>query len=183
MTRIRRNMTHTDPQDSLQIEKEIEARRFFFYTLEWLLALLNRYSSSIQFDLVLIELGSDELGETFGAQEALNQLALFTTSLTNDFRKTDIITRYVTDYWIIVPYDSNIEQIQTKIGDIFQASEHQELCTINREVSIFTLPMSSADAMRHLTSAPEFLTYLKENKTTLAKEIYTLPAHELSAQE
>lgn len=171
-------MTGIHSQDSLLIEKEIEARRFFFYTLEWLLALLNRYSSSIQFDLVLIELGSDDLGETFGAQEALNQLAQLTTSLTNDFRKTDIITRYVTDYWIIVPYDSNIEQIQTKIEDIFQASEHQKLRSINREISIFTLPMTSADAMRHLTSATEFLTYLKENKKNLAKEIYTLSANQ-----
>jgi hypothetical protein len=170
-------MDQIDSNNAL-IKKEIESRRAFLFTLEWLLALLNRYSSSIQFDLVHIELGSDhELGEAFGVQEAFKQLALLTTSLTNDFRKTDIMTRHVTDYWIIVPYDSNREQIQTKIIDIFHASKHQELNIINREISIFSLPLASSEAMTNLTSAIEFLEYLKANKRALASQIFTLSAN------
>jgi hypothetical protein len=110
-------------------------------------------------------------------QEAFKQLALLTTSLTNDFRKTDIMTRHVTDYWIIVPYDSNREQIQTKIIDIFHASKHQELNIINREISIFSLPLASSEAMTNLTSAIEFLEYLKANKRALASQIFTLSAN------
>ena len=164
--------------DNVLLKKEIESRRAFLFTLEWLLALLNRYSSSIQFDLVHIELGSDhELGEAFGAQEAFKQLALLTTSLTNDFRKTDIITRNVTDYWIIVPYDSNREQIQTKIVDIFQASKHKDLNIINREISIFSLPLDSSEAITNLTSATEFLEYLKENRKELASQTFKLSAN------
>jgi hypothetical protein len=171
-------MVQTDDTSNALIKKEIESRRVFLFTLEWLLALLNRYSSSIQFDLVHIELGSDhELGEAFGVQEAFKQLALLTTSLTNDFRKTDIMTRHVTDYWIIVPYDSNREQIQTKIIDIFHASKHQELNIINREISIFSLPLASSEAMTNLTSAIEFLEYLKANKRALASQIFTLSAN------
>jgi hypothetical protein len=171
-------MVQTDDTSNALIKKEIESRRVFLFTLEWLLALLNRYSSSIQFDLVHIELGSDhELGEAFGVQEAFKQLALLTTSLTNDFRKTDIMTRHVTDYWIIVPYDSNREQIQTKIIDIFHASKHQELNIINREISIFSLPLASSEAMTNLTSAIEFLEYLKANKRALVSQIFTLSAN------
>lgn len=164
--------------DNVLLKKEIESRRAFLFALEWLLALLNRYSSSIQFDLVHIELGSDhELGEAFGAQEAFKQLALLTTSLTNDFRKTDIITRNVTDYWIIVPYDSNREQIQTKIVDIFQASKHKDLNIINREISIFSLPLDSSEAITNLTSATEFLEYLKEHRKELASQTFKLSAN------
>lgn len=163
--------------DNELIKKEIEARRVFLFTLEWLLALLNRYSSSIQFDLVHIELGSEhELGETFGAQEAFKQMALLTTSLNRDFRKTDIITRHVTDYWIIIPYDSNKEQIKTKIIDIFNTSTHSNLNLINREISIFSLPLATSDMITNLTSAIELLEYLKANKKTLASHIFTLAA-------
>jgi hypothetical protein len=163
--------------DNLLIKKEIESRRAFLFTLEWLLALLNRYSSSIQFDLVHIELGSDhELGEAFGVQEAFKQMALLTTSLTNDFRKTDLIARHVTDYWIIVPYDSNREQIQTKIIDIFHASKHKDLNIINREISIFSLPLTKSEAITNLTTAVEFLEYLKANKKELATQEFRLSA-------
>lgn len=171
-------MDQTNDYNNVQIKKEIEARRAFLFTLEWLLALLNRYSSSIQFDLVHIELGSDhELGEAFGVQEAFKQLALLTTSLTNDFRKTDLIARHVTDYWIIVPYDSNREQIQTKIVDIFKATKHKDLNIINREISIFSLPLSKTEAITNLTSAIEFLEYLKTNKKELASKKFTLSAN------
>jgi hypothetical protein len=171
-------MDQTDANNNTLIKKEIESRRAFLFTLEWLLALLNRYSSSIQFDLVHIELGSDhELGEAFGVQEAFKQLALLTTSLTNDFRKTDIMTRNVTDYWIIVPYDSNREQIQTKIIDILNTSKHKDLNIINREISIFSLPLASSVAITNITSAIEFLEYLKANKKQLASQRFTLSAN------
>lgn len=172
-------MSMSEIYDSTLIKKEIESRRYFLFTLEWLLALLNRYASSIQFDLVHIELGSDhELGETFGVQEAFKQMALLTTSLTRDFRKTDIITRHVTDYWIIIPYDSNKEQIKTKIIDIFNYATHKELSIINREISIFSLPLATSDAITNLTSATELLDYLKENKKELASNIFTLTAND-----
>ncbi|HEY9268606.1 MAG TPA: diguanylate cyclase [Methylotenera sp.] len=171
-------MDVTNDDNNALIKKEIEARRAFLFTLEWLLALLNRYASSIQFDLVHIELGSDhELGETFGAQEAFKQLALLTTSLTNDFRKTDIITRHVTNYWILVPYDSNREQIQTKIVDIFRAAKHKDLNIINREISIFSLPLDAAETTTNSRSAIEFLEYLKTNKKVLASKTFTLSAN------
>lgn len=172
-------MDQTNDSNNELIKKEIESRRAFLFTLEWLLALLNRYASSIQFDLVNIELGSDhELGEAFGVQEAFKQLALLTTSLNNDFRKTDLITRNVTDYWIIVPYDSNREQIKSKIVSIFNASKHKNLNIINREISIFSLPLATSEAISNLTTAIEFLEYLKANKKELASQIFKLSANE-----
>lgn len=173
-----RKMDQTDYSSNEFLKKEIESRRIFLFTLEWLLALLNRYASSIQFDLVHIELGSDhELGEAFGVQEAFKQLALLTTSLTQGFRKTDVITRYVTDFWIIIPYDSNKEQIQNKILDIFHQAKHHDLKLINREISIFSLPLDNSEAINSLTSGLEFLEYLKEHKKQLADKTLKLSAN------
>ena len=172
------DMDQMDYNSSEFLQKEIESRRIFLFTLEWLLALLNRYASSIQFDLVHIELGSDhELGETFGVQEAFKQLALLTTSLTQGFRKTDVITRYVTDFWIIIPYDSNKEQIQNKILEIFQKSKHHELNLINREISIFSLPLENSEGISTLTNGLEFLEYLKAHKKQLADKTLKLSAN------
>lgn len=171
-------MDQMDYDSNEFLKREIESRHIFLFTLEWLLALLNRYTSSIQFDLVHIELGSDhELGETFGVQEAFKQLALLTTSLAQDFRKTDVITRHVTDFWIIIPYDSNKEQIQNKIIDIFRRTKHQELNLINREVSIFSLPLPTSATATAPTSGLEFLQYLKENKKKLAGKTLKLSAN------
>lgn len=172
------HMGHIDYNSNEFLQKEIELRRTFLFTLEWLLALLNRYASSIQFDLVHIELGSDhELGETFGVQEAFTQLALLTTSLTQGFRKTDVITRYVTDFWIIIPYDSNKEQIQNKILEIFQKSKHHDLNLINREISIFSLPLKNSEGISALTNGLEFLEYLKAHKKQLADKTLKLSAN------
>lgn len=171
-------MAPIDIENNELLMKDIESRRAFLFTLEWLLALLKRYSSSLQFGLVHIELGSNhELGETFGVQEAFKQLALLSMSLTNDFRKTDIITRDVTSFWVIVPYTSDSEKIHDKILNIFQTTKHKDLNVIDREISIFELPLRSAEALNAPSNALEFLEYLKENKRQLASDIFKLSAN------
>jgi UDP-N-acetylmuramyl pentapeptide synthase len=76
-----------------------------------------------------------------------------------------------------VPYDSNREQIQTKIIDILNTSKHKDLNIINREISIFSLPLTSSVAITNITSAIEFLEYLKANKKQLASQRFTLSAN------
>ncbi len=160
------------------ILNDIESRRAFLFTLEWLLALMERYSSPLKFGLVHIEFGSNhELGEAVGVHEAFKQLASLTASLTNTFRKTDIIARDVTDFWVIVPYTTDVEKINDKILRIFQTAKHQGLNVVDREISIFELPLTSTKTQNIPTHALEFLEYLKENKQHFASHVFRLSAN------
>ena len=61
------------------IINDIAALRAFIITLEWLLALMKRFSCPLQFDLVQIECGHyNELGDAYGALEACKQLSAVT---------------------------------------------------------------------------------------------------------
>jgi hypothetical protein len=158
----------------------IESHRVFLFTLEWLLALMARYSSTLPFDLVYIKLGNNhELGETFGALEALNQLSSFTSSLTSAFRKTDLVTRDFTDFWVIAPYTADSEKINDKILGVIQEATHHCLNVVDLEISIFEFPLTSIEALNIPTSAIEFLEYLKENKQQFASHVFRLSANEL----
>ena len=46
------------------VMSDIESRRAFLFTLEWLLALLKRYKNSLQFGLVHIEFGTNPVSYT-----------------------------------------------------------------------------------------------------------------------
>lgn len=166
------------------VMSDIESRRAFLFTLEWLLALLKRYKNSLQFGLVHIEFGTNhELAEAIGVQEAFKRLAMLTTSFSSTFRKTDIVARDAKDFWVIVPYVSDSEKIHDKILAIFDLEQHHDLNTVDREISIFSLPLvattldtteSGADAVP--TTALEFLGYLKENRKRLASSVIKLSA-------
>lgn len=159
------------------ILSDIESRRVFLFTLEWLLALMKRYSTPLHFGLVYIKFGNNhEIGEIFGINEAFKQLTSLTSSLTATFRKTDLITRDFTDFWVIVPYAADAEKINDKILSILQEAEHHCLNVVDREISIFELPFTSVEAPNIPTAAIEFLEYLKENKQQFARYVFRLPA-------
>lgn len=159
------------------VMNDIESRRAFLFTLEWLLALLKRYKNSLQFGLVHIEFGTNhELAEAIGVQEAFKRLAMLTTSFTQSFRKTDIVARDAKDFWVIVPYTSDKEKIHDKILAIFNLQQHRELNAVDREISIFSLPLLTATNEDLPTTALEFLNYIKDNRTDLASSVIKLSA-------
>jgi hypothetical protein len=138
---------------------------------------MERYSSPLHFGLVHIKLGDNhELAETVGINEAFKQLTALTMSLTATFRKTDLVARDFTDFWVIVPYTKDAERINDKILDIFQEAESHSLNAVDREVSIFELPLTSTKVQNMPTTALEFLGYLKENKQSLATHTFRLSA-------
>jgi hypothetical protein len=47
---------------------------------------------------------------------------------------------------------------------------------INREISIFSLPLTKSEAINNLTTAVEFLEYLKAHKKELASHKFRLSA-------
>jgi GGDEF domain-containing protein len=156
------------------LREDIEARIIFLGTLEWLMALTVRYASPVKFGLVYIAYGNkNELGETYGAQEAAKQLAAVTVSLKNAFRKADLVTRNGSDFWVIVPYTPDTEKLYDKVVEILDVAEHEGLQVVNRETSIFNLTDNIAQLDKQFKSldALGLLDFLKENKETFAEHL------------
>lgn len=164
--------------------QDIEARNAFLLTFEWLVAVMERYTCPIEFGLVHIAYGEkNELGEAYGAQEAIRQLAAVTLSLKKAFRKTDLVARNGADFWIIVPYTSATEKIYDKVLKILQDASHDDLHIVDCKIAIFSLPTKLTELQKspaELTSL-EFLAHLKDHEHVYAHHTFRLPAIERAA--
>ncbi len=159
------------------IKEDIEARNTFLATLEWLMAVTERYSCPVEFGLVHIEYGEhNELGEAYGAQEAVRQLAEVALHLKKAFRKADLVARNGSDFWVVVPFAPSTEKLYDKVVEILESIEHQGLLVVNPEISVFNLTdkMAELDTQLKNLSALDLLEYLKEHKASLAQHRFCL---------
>ncbi|OIQ91139.1 hypothetical protein GALL_269360 [mine drainage metagenome] len=164
-------------EDNEIVINDIVARRAFLIILDWLLLLIQRFSNPLQFDMVHIEYGNNnELADNYGALDACQQLSLVTESLAKAFRKTDIVARDGTDFWVIAPYTSDDEKLHDKILRIFQEEKHHALNMVDREISIFLIPLTGIEINKLPTKSIEFLNYLKVNKHHLASHTFRFSA-------
>lgn len=168
--------------------EDIESRNSFLATLEWLLAIAARYDRSIELGLIHIEYGHrNELGETYGAHEAANQLAEMTRHLKQVFRKTDLVCRNGSDFWVIVPYTPSTERLYDKVFEILGGMEHEGLRVVNPEISVFDLTaLIAAFVKQHREfNALDFIEHLRANKECLAQRTFCLypPANSAMAAE
>lgn len=153
---------------------DIELRTRFLDTLDWLCQVLIRHSDGFDVALVRIAYGDDNsLGEAYGAPEALRQLSLLTHDLQKAFRKSDLVGRDGTDFWILFPYTRITDNIYEKLVDVLQASSHENLNIVNREVSIFELPVIYQDNQLP-EQGLELLHYLKLHQMKLASHLFSL---------
>lgn len=156
-------------------QEKIEAREQFLFALKWLLAVTERYAGPIQFGLAHIRYENAKLlGDTYGAQHASQQLDDVWQSLRKSFRKTDLVARDGTDFWIIVPFTD--EKISDKIRYILESASLGGLQIVERDISFFSLPLDGIGPSDEL-SAEELLAYLKKNHTSLAYREVVLPAN------
>lgn len=158
--------------------EDLEARDKFLFTLEWLLAVTKRHSGGLQFGLAHINFETPKiLGETYGAQKAAQKLDEVSHSLRKAFRKTDLVARDGTDFWILVPFTPAEEKLVDKIKYIIEAASQSGLHIVERDISIFLLPNDAA-TLDTSGTAVEFLAYLKKNHIALASNELSLPARE-----
>lgn len=169
-----------DTQDfELMVREDADVQKVFLSTLEWLIAVTNRYYSPLEFGLVHISFGDQhDLGETYGALDAIWKLVKFTSTFKNAFRKTDLVARLGIDYWVIVPYTPASEGIYEKVLEILQLAEHEGLQIVERRISIFTLSTLLKGLDMNLTALTtlELLVHLKENQDLYAKHTFVLPS-------
>ena len=150
----------------------------FLFTLDWLLAVTRRYSGHLRFGLVHISFANPAvLGETFGAQGAAMKLDEALSTLRTAFRRTDLVTRDGTDFWIVVPYTPTDGKLADKIREILAVASQTELTIVERDVSFFSLPFDTPE-LNPDCSAAEFLTYLKKNHLRLADHEISLTPEE-----
>ena len=156
--------------------EDFDARDKFLYTLEWLLAVTRRHAGGLQFGLAHINFETSKiLGETYGAQKAAQKLDEVSHSLRKAFRKSDLVVRNGVDFWILLPFAPAEEKLVDKIKYIVDTASQSGLQIVERDISIFLLPIDMADLDENSTGL-EFLTYLKKNHMALASKELALPA-------
>jgi hypothetical protein len=151
----------------------------FIDTLDWICQVLVRHADDFNIALVKIAYGDDNsLGEAYGAPEALRQLSSLTHDLQNSFRKSDLVGREGTDFWILFPYTRVTDNVYDKLMDVLQGSAHNNLNIVQREVAIFELPVIYQKADVKPEDGLALLHYAKTNQAELASHIFRLESVE-----
>lgn len=147
----------------------------FIETLDWICQVLIRHSEDFNVALVRIAYGdNNSLGETYGAPEALRQLSSLTHDLQASFRRSDLVGREGTDFWILFPYTRVTDNVYDKLLDVIQGSAHNNLNIVEREIAIFELPLIYSKALVRPDSSHALLKHLKTNQAVLASHVFRL---------
>jgi len=144
--------------------QEVEALDQLKIVLEWLMALQERDPLSLHFGLVHVCFHDRQaLGAAYGAQDASKMLNDLAHKMRQAFRKTDIVARDGTDFWILVPYTSP-ETVLEKVSMLVKLAADDGLSIVDRDVAVFSLPDSDVMNGSSFESAGELLTHLKKNR-------------------
>ena len=146
------------------MEEHIDPLDRFMITLEWLMALEERYPSGISFGLLHVCFhGREKLGQTYGARDAVHMLKNLADQLSQSFRRTDLVARNGTDFWILVPY-TQPETVTQKVTTLVELASDNGLDVVDRDVAIFALPDPVFATGLSKANAAECLAYLKANR-------------------
>ncbi len=147
-------------------QEDLDAREKFLYTLEWLLEVTKRHSGPLQFGLAYIHYKDPKIfGERYGAKAAAQKLDDVSHNLRNTFRKTDLVARDGSDFWILVPYTPVTEKLVDKVNDMIQLASKGDLEIMAHDVFIFSLTQDAIkqckDCSTEGSSAVAFLAHIK----------------------
>ncbi len=154
---------------------ENDTHEKFLFTLEWLLAVTRRYSGRLEFGLAHIDFENPRvLGDAYGAKQASHKLDEVLQLLRKAVRKTDLVARDGTDFWILLPHAADEEKLVDRIREIVELTSQSGLQIVERDVSIFSFPKGVSELSPEL-NATQFLAHLKRNHSTLASRELSLP--------
>lgn len=145
------------------MQEDIQACERFLSILDWLLGLQERHPESLQFGLVHICFANKEaLGSAYGANTASKLLVDLAHQLRLAFRKTDLVARILTDFWVLIPYTSP-DTVISKVAKIVEIGASNGLQIVDRDISIFSLPNPDL-VQTSFASASDFLDRLKAGR-------------------
>ena len=117
----------------------------FRFMVDWLLRTRRRYPE-MSFGLVLVEFYPHEtIGRAFGAQEAMRKLRGFADSLSKELRLTDLASRDLTSFWVLLPF--------TQPGDVIFA----KLARVVEEARLDGLDVAETRMLGYSVQDEEFL--------------------------
>lgn len=146
------------------MQEDIDALDRFMITLEWLMALQERHPSALHFGLIHVCFHNKEsLGRAYGARDAAHMLSDLAHQLRLAFRKTDLVARDGTDFWILAPYTLP-ETVTEKVTKLVELASDNGLDIVDRDVAIFAMPDPEVINNMAFKSAAEFLAHLKQNR-------------------
>lgn len=150
------------------LQKDIEYRSHFLFTLEWLLALHQRYAGNPALSLVHIDFRQPQiLGDAFGARDATQMLVEVAELLRISLRKTDLVMRDGASFWILVPLALS-ETAGDKVRQIVDMAAHNGLDIVDRDISVIDLADPEL-ARAAPETAEAFLAYLRQRHAAAAR--------------
>ncbi|PKO85240.1 MAG: hypothetical protein CVU18_21175 [Betaproteobacteria bacterium HGW-Betaproteobacteria-12] len=145
--------------------EDLAALDRFTTVLEWLLAVRERRIELA--NVVLIHVcfhDRQRLGDAYGASEAHHMLAELGNRLRQAFRKSDLVARDGTDFWILIPYEVPAT-VTERVATLVDMAAKDGLDIVDRDIGFYSLAgTDSGDEA--FTSAAAFLDYLKQHEQT-----------------
>lgn len=146
--------------------EDLDALDRFTTILEWLLTVRERRIELV--DIVLIHVcfhDQQRLGDAYGASEAHQMLASLASRLRQAFRKSDLVAREGTDFWILIPYEVPAT-VTERVATLVELAAADGLNIVDRDIGYFSLNATSGEDDAAFTSASAFLEHLKQHEQT-----------------
>ena len=146
------------------MQEDLQALDRFLSTLDWLMAVHERNPTALHLGLIHVCFHNrQQLGAAYGARDAMEMLSNLSRQLRSAFRRSDLVARDGTDFWILVPYTNPIT-VTTKVATLIEMASDSGLDIVDRDVAVFTLPDPAIMENMAFNSAAEFLSHLKQNR-------------------
>ncbi len=147
------------------MNEDNQAREKFLITLDWLLALNERYENAVRYGLLHVCFhGKQQLGNAYGAQHAATMLINLAAKLRKAFRTTDLVARDGTDFWILIPY-TDPKTVIEKVSQLVEISSESGLDIVDRDLAFFNTENISANKPAVSVGAQAYLEHLRKNRT------------------
>ena len=149
------------------MQDDLDALNRFVTILDWLLALQERHGEeALKLGLIHVCFHDQQkLGEAYGARDAHQMLAQLAARLRETFRRSDLVARDGTDFWILTPYTSP-ESVTERTAILVEIASKEGLDIVDRDIGLYSLSGTKDLPSSATTSVGAFLAYLKENQKT-----------------
>ena len=135
--------------------------------LEWILDVKLRYADHLHFSLIYLNLGDREvLGNEYGAPAAHRMLLELARNLRLAMRKSDIVARNNTDFWLLLSHVQP-DLVVPRISRIVEVAADNGFDIVDRDVSIYAFQDHSFLKKNGLYAPSVFLDHWKNNRTAL----------------
>lgn len=136
------------------------------HVLEWIIDVKLRHYDSLGLGFSLAYISFYDkmvLGNRYGAMVALQMLVELDYELSRAMRKSDIVARDGTDFWVLIPHHQ-ADLVVSKISRIVEIAAENGLDVVDRDISTFVFQDINILKEYGLETPQLFLEYVKNNR-------------------